>query len=97
MSRVEWLRLPFRWILHPVLDAPELVFPWHLEAHALIWRREIQTLRGVYLAARRARDVKRLRGIAHRVRVLHSRLVASAEGYRYPGERLIIEFPPDAQ
>jgi hypothetical protein len=91
-TRKAWRALPLRFVLTPSLDAPVLVFPWGLESIAECYHAELEELRD---RLRRAREPDRRRAIAHRARVLHLRRVAMAEGYRFPGERLVIEFARD--
>lgn len=104
LSRRDFRRLSITEILIPSLDGPVLCYPDHERAQAEVWLAELSQIRLRYIQhgtarlepSRRSSDRKFV-GMLLRARQLHTRLVALAEGYTWPGSlnRYTVEFVPD--
>ena len=93
ISRAQWLALPFRFILIPVLDGPVLVFSTEDQPRASVYNAELDQWREAWPRARREARPR----IARAVRKAHSWRVHHALGYTYPGNPPgFIEFAADA-
>jgi hypothetical protein len=95
ITRAQWLAIPFRFILIPVLDGPVLVFSTEDQPRASVYNAELDQWREAWPRAKR--NPQAARRIARAVRKAHMWRVNHALGYTYPGNPPgYIEFAADA-